>query len=176
VVRNTAALALALALLVPGSAGAGHELSRAGPDGRLRVLATGDSMIQIVDSYLKQRLDGARVRSDAQVSTGISKPWLLDWRAYSRRQARRLRPDVTVMFIGANDGFAMGGIACCGRPWIAEYARRARRMMRTYARDGRARVYWLLLPLPRGGPFPGSIRRSMRPCGEPPAASRTTCA
>ena len=57
------------------------------------------------------------------------------------------------MFIGANDGFAMRGRPCCGRDWVAEYTRRARRMMRAYARGGRARVYWLLLPAPREGFF-----------------------
>jgi hypothetical protein len=58
-----------------------------------------------------------------------------------------------VMFIGANDGFPMAGADCCGQAWIGEYARRARRMMRSYARGGRGRVYWLLLPAPRGGFF-----------------------
>ena len=121
--------------------------------GSLRILATGDSMIQIIDSYLKARAGrGARVRSDAHISTGLSKPSLLDWQAHARRQAAR-RPDVVVMFIGANDGFPMAGTDCCGAAWVAEYARRARRMMRTYARGGRARVLWLLLPAPRGGTF-----------------------
>jgi lysophospholipase L1-like esterase len=123
------------------------------PGGRLRLLATGDSMIQIVDSFLRERLPRVAVRSDARISTGISKPSLLDWQAHSREQARRLAPDVTVVFLGANDGFAMGGAECCGMPWIAEYARRAREMMRTYARAGRGRVYWLLLPAARGGFF-----------------------
>ena len=128
---------------------------RAAPrGGRLRVLATGDSMIQIIDSYLQQRIGGrTRVRSDAHISTGISKPSLLDWPAHARRRASGMRPDVTVMFLGANDGFPMGGAACCGRAWRLEYARRARGMMRTYARGGRGRVYWLLLPAPRGGNF-----------------------
>ena len=81
------------------------------PSGRLRLLATGDSMIQIIDCYLQQRLGsrGVRVRSDARICTGISKPSLLDWQAQARRQAAR-RPDVVVMFLGANDGFPMGGI------------------------------------------------------------------
>ena len=122
--------------------------------GRLKVLATGDSMIQIVDSLLQQRIGSrTRVRSDAHISTGISKPSLLDWPAHAMRRARGMRPDVTVMFLGANDGFPMAGADCCGRAWRAEYARRARGMMRTYARGGRGRVYWLLLPAPRGGNF-----------------------
>jgi hypothetical protein len=123
------------------------------PSGHLRILATGDSMIQIVDSFIRARTAPATVRSDARVSTGISKTSLLDWRAHAREQAAGVRPDVTVMFIGANDGFPMAGADCCGAPWIAEYARRTRGMMRTYARGGRGRVYWLLLPAPRDGFF-----------------------
>jgi lysophospholipase L1-like esterase len=125
------------------------------PRGRLRILATGDSMIQLIDSFMRARPGSRRalVRSDARVSTGISKPSLLDWRAHAREQVASIRPDVTVMFIGANDGFPMAGADCCGAPWIAEYARRARQMMRTYARGGRGRVYWLLLPAARDGFF-----------------------
>jgi lysophospholipase L1-like esterase len=125
------------------------------PGGRLRLLATGDSMIQIIDGFLKARLapQDVRVRSDAHISTGISKPSLLDWQAQARRQAAG-KPDVVVMFLGANDGFPMGDAACCNNAaWIAEYARRARSMMRSYGRGGRTRVYWLLLPTPRGGFF-----------------------
>ncbi len=128
---------------------------RAAPrGGRLRLLATGDSMIQIIDSYLKQRLEprGVRVRSDAHISTGISKPSLLDWQRQARRHAGGA-PDVVVMFLGANDGFAMGSADCCGAAWVAEYGRRARRMMQTYGRGGRTRIYWLLLPTPRRGFF-----------------------
>jgi len=123
------------------------------PGGRLRILATGDSMIQIVDSFMRERVQPATLRSDARVSTGISKPSLLDWPKHAREQVAGSHPDVTVMFLGANDGFPMAGADCCGMPWIAEYARRAREMMRTYARGGRGHVYWLLLPAPRGGLF-----------------------
>ena len=122
--------------------------------GRLRVLATGDSMIQIIDGFLRQRLRnrGAQVRSDAHISTGISKPSLLNWQRQARRQAARA-PDVVVMFLGANDGFSMGSAACCGEAWVAEYARRAQKMMRTYGRGGRTRIYWLTLPTPGRGLF-----------------------
>ena len=57
------------------------------------------------------------------------------------------------MFLGANDGFPMGNARCCGEAWVTEYARRARGMMHAYARGGRARVLWLLLPAPRDGLF-----------------------
>ena len=143
--------------------------------GQLEVLATGDSMIQIVDGFLGDGLGSAgRLRSDAHISTGISKPAMLDWVAKARSQARRGRPDVTVVFLGANDGFAMstpsGAIAgCCEGAWVKEYARRAARMMRAYARDSAGRVYWLTLPAPRGGlfrsvygPVNAAIRRAAR--------------
>jgi hypothetical protein len=119
------------------------------PRGVLKVLATGDSMIQYVDLSLRKRLaKRARVRSDAHVSTGLSKPALLDWVKYAKRQAKS-RPAVTVMFIGANDGFPIGGHNCCSSAWIDAYAARARSMMQTYARRGRGVVYWLSLPAPR---------------------------
>jgi hypothetical protein len=128
-----------------------HRRVTVRPPAHLRLLATGDSMIQIIDSYLKARLPRATVRSDARISTGISKPFMLDWVALAKRQAASLRPDATVMFIGANDGFPIGSAGCCGSAWIDAYAKRAEAMMRAYLRDGRGHVYWLLLP-PSGKP------------------------
>ncbi|HWI08714.1 MAG TPA: GDSL-type esterase/lipase family protein [Solirubrobacteraceae bacterium] len=123
---------------------------------RLRLLATGDSMIQIIDSHLKQRLGrrrGTTVHSDAHVSTGISKPAMLDWVRKARGQAVAYKPDVTVMFLGANDGFAIAGARCCEDSWVAAYARRVETMMRSYLRGGRSYVYWLTLPTPRRAEF-----------------------
>jgi len=130
-------------------------------EGRLRLLATGDSMIQIIDGLLKQRLErrrATRVRSDARISTGVSKPVMLDWVRKAREQARSRHPDVTVISIGANDGFAMktragASVACCGAAWTAEYARRVESMMRSYRRGGRSYVYWMTLPAPRRDDF-----------------------
>jgi hypothetical protein len=127
--------------------------------GHLRLVAAGDSMIQIIDGDLRERLGGEHVavRFDDHVSTGISKPFMLDWVRHARRDARTRRPDVTVMFLGANDGYSLpatGGRApCCGRRWIRAYAGRAGAIMRAYARHGRGRVYWMLLPAPRGRAF-----------------------
>jgi lysophospholipase L1-like esterase len=128
---------------------------------RLRLLATGDSMIQIIDGDLKQRLDrrrGTIVRSDAHIGTGITKPSLLDWRRKARGQSSRFKPDVTVMFLGANDGFPLasaGGASarCCDEAWVSAYAQRVEAMMRSYLRGGRSYVYWLTLPAPRPASF-----------------------
>jgi hypothetical protein len=113
-------------------------------------------MIQIVDSFLERRLERRRktsVRSDAHIATGISSPSQLNWVKKARRQAGGIKPDVTVMFIGANDGFNMGSAACCNAAWVTEYARRVEKMMRSYRRHGRSVVYWLTLPAPRSPAF-----------------------
>ena len=127
------------------------------PRGGIRLLATGDSMMQVVDIHLKRRLKRVRVRSDTRVSTGISKTFLFDWVRHARRQAAR-RPAATVMFLGANDGFPIAGVRCCSDAWIDRYAARAEQMMRSYARGDAGRVYWLTLPVPRPRQWKGIYR------------------
>ncbi|MEA2194201.1 MAG: uncharacterized protein QOG42_635 [Solirubrobacteraceae bacterium] len=148
---------------------------------RLRLLATGDSMIQIIDGDLASRL-GARgaatVRSDAHIGSGITTPGDVDWTRRARAQASGFKPDVTVMFLGANDGYdlrAAGGARapCCGAAWVAAYARRVTAMMRSYERGGRSYVYWLTLPAPRPASFAriyprvnAAIKRAARRAGD----------
>jgi hypothetical protein len=127
----------------------------------LRLLATGDSLIQLVDGVLARRLaprPATSVRSDAHIGTGITRPAQLDWPRRASAQAAGFKPDVTVMILGANDGFDLrsaGGkrAPCCGPAWVAAYARRVEAMMRSYLRGGRSRVYWLTLPAPRPASF-----------------------
>jgi lysophospholipase L1-like esterase len=125
-----------------------------------RLLATGDSMIQIIDGYLAQRLSGrgGRVTSDAHISTGISKPAMLNWPNHAKASAGSVKPSVTVVILGANDGFNFGSIGCCGDAWSAAYAKRAEGMMRSYLRGGKGRVIWMLLPAPRGSNFANVFR------------------
>jgi hypothetical protein len=136
---------IALALAVPTSAAA-----RSG-----RVLATGDSMIQIVDSFLAKKLRPRhfRVRSDAHVGTALSKPSGLDWVTHARSVARSYRPTATVVFLGANEGFPLRWHGkrrnCCSQPWRMAYARRAQAMMQALERGGKSRVFWLTLPAAR---------------------------
>ena len=119
------------------------------------VLATGDSTMQGIDSYLADELgDAAAVESDALPGSAISRGHF--WTRHARAQTRRLRQRVTVISVGAAaDGLPLatwpgGPIAdCCGEPWLQAYSRRVREMMRTYLRHGRGRVFWLTPPLPR---------------------------
>ena len=119
------------------------------------MLATGDSMMQGIDSFLADELgEEATVRSDIRPGTGISKPGG-PWGKLPATQVRRLHPAATVVAIGAVDGFGMQAPdgttrQCCGADWIAEYTRRVRAIMLTYRRKGRGRVIWLTLPIPKG--------------------------
>jgi hypothetical protein len=121
------------------------------------LLVTGDSLAMPLDAELARRMARAggavEVVRDPRVGTGISQSELVDWGSLSAEQTRDERPQATVMFLGANEGFpiTVGGrsLECCGPQWATAYANRARRMMATYRADGRNRVYWLLVPAPR---------------------------
>jgi hypothetical protein len=130
------------------------------PKRHLRLLATGDSMIQVVDTFLRARLPRHHVISEAHISSGISKArgFGINWVRHAAAQANAIHPDATVVFIGPNEGFPIAGVNCCGAAWIKGYAERARAMMRSYRRGGRAFVYWLTLPTPRGAALAHVLR------------------
>jgi hypothetical protein len=118
------------------------------------VLATGDSTMQGIDSYLSDELlESATLRSDVQLGGAISRGAF--WTEHAAVQTRRLRQRVSVISIGAAfDGFPLappGGVKveCCAEPWVALYAARVRTIMQTYLRRGRGRVFWLTPPVPR---------------------------
>jgi lysophospholipase L1-like esterase len=122
-----------------------------------KLLVTGDSLSMPLDADLARTLadDGVKTAREAHVGTGLSKSELLDWGKLSVRQARREKPDAVDVFIGANEGFDMTTpagvrVTCCGIDWAVEYATRARSMMSVYRRAGKAQVYWLTVPTPRG--------------------------
>jgi lysophospholipase L1-like esterase len=128
--------------------------------GRIRLLAAGDSEMQILDTFIAQ--DAARygvgVTSDARISSGLTNPFFFDWPRHARAQAATLQPDATVFFIGANDGFSVVGrgghqVGCCGADWAAGYANLVAEMMRIYLRGESGRVYWFVLPTPRPANF-----------------------
>jgi hypothetical protein len=118
------------------------------------VLATGDSTMQGIDSYLSDELaETATLRSDVQLGSAISRGTF--WTEHAAAQTRRLRQRVSVISIGAAfDAFPLrqpGGakVKCCDETWVALYAERVRKIMQTYLRRGRGRVFWLTPPLPR---------------------------
>jgi lysophospholipase L1-like esterase len=143
---------------VQGQGGSEHRATVwvSHPGGRIRLLAAGDSEMQILDGFLGQDLAryGVQVTSDARISTGLTNSFLFNWPAHAAHQAPRLRPDVTVFFMGANEGYSVAGpdgqrVNCCSAAWSAGYANLVAEMMRIYLRDNAGRVYWFLLPAPR---------------------------
>lgn len=130
---------------------------------RPTLLASGDSTMQGIDSFLADELgESASVVSDVRVGTGISRsdqpsmPGSGDaqWGLLAAEQTARLHQSRTVISLGAAESFAMTTpdgttAACCAAAWASEYSRRARLIMQTYARGGKGRVLWLTLPLPR---------------------------
>ena len=125
---------------------------------RARVLVAGDSMMQGLDGYLSDRLgDRASVFRDVVPASGISKPGGINWVQRARDRGRRVRPDATVVFLGANEGFDMrtpsgetvtccAADTCCTAAWLAEYSRRVRAMMESYRRPRGGKVFWLQMP------------------------------
>jgi hypothetical protein len=137
-----------------------RDLGAEAPEPRAlrRLLITGDSMVMPLDAVLARRLTTGQAVSvvrDPHLGSGISKPDVADWGRLSGRQTVQHRPEAVVFFLGANEGFPMAidgeEVECCDARWAAEYAYRARQMMNTYRQEGRARVYWVTLPLPRSG-------------------------
>ncbi len=124
--------------------------------GRPVLLATGDSEMQVLDDILGTDLagpGGARVVGDARQSTAITSPSFFDWPAHAGQQVASLHPDVVAMFLGGNEGFAIGGAACCGPAWSRRYAGLVASMMSVYRQGGAADVYWFLIPTPSAPAF-----------------------
>jgi lysophospholipase L1-like esterase len=122
-------------------------------DARPTVLATGDSTMQGVESFLSDEL-GRRANVISDVRPGLAFSGTNAWAPIAQSQAARLHPDVTVLSIGANEGLDMRASdgathACCDAAWSTELAARIRATMLTYARRGRGRVFVLTIAAPR---------------------------
>jgi hypothetical protein len=120
------------------------------------LLVTGDSLATPLDQQLARRLapDGVEVIRDPHLATGISNSDIVDWGELSTSQVDEHEPDATVVFIGANEGYAIPGpggaaVECCGPDYAAAYANRVRQVMDNFRRDGAAKVYWLTVMTPR---------------------------
>jgi hypothetical protein len=116
------------------------------------VLATGDSTMQGVESFLADELgDDATVVSDVHPGLAISNGNAL--LPIALKQVARVRPRSTVVSIGAVEGYRMRGADgathdCCDEAWVTEYARRVRESMDAYRQRGRGKVFWLTIPGP----------------------------
>ena len=125
------------------------------PGGVIRLLAAGDSEMQILDTDIAQDLSRYRVKvtSDARPSTGLENEWFFNWHTEAAKDAASARPDITVFYMGANGGFAIntshGLVQCCSAQWSRLYAIPVEQITRTLLRRNAGRVYWFVMPTPR---------------------------
>lgn len=117
------------------------------------LLVSGDSTPQGVDGALSELLRGrAFVVRAWRGGTSLSHDEEWHWSTVAPQQARMYKPRVTLLSMGANEGWPMpaldgsGDVKCCDAPWRAAYRVRLERMIDAYARVGH--VLWMLLPTP----------------------------
>jgi lysophospholipase L1-like esterase len=123
-----------------------------------RLLVTGDSLATPLDIEIARKLAdqgaGIQVTRDPHLATGISNSGLVDWGQLSTSQAADDDPDAVVVFIGANEGYAIPGpngtqVSCCGPDYEAAFESRVGQMMDNYLDGGVERIYWLTVPTQR---------------------------
>ncbi len=118
---------------------------------KLRLLATGDSLMIRVARHLSKEIRSKRVlvQQDVHFGAAISHNFVYDWRPGSRKDTTSAHPpDIVVLFLGGTEGPGFGAVPCCGPDWIEIYRKRIRQIVKTYLREGAAQVYWLNLPAP----------------------------
>lgn len=120
----------------------------------LRLLVTGDSMIESFGPALVNRIDdGGKVKAriDVKYGTGLVRLEVFDWLAHARQLAAA-KSDVAIVMMGGNDGQNMTArgkrLDTETTEWRSEYTRRAGTVMATLTAGGR-RVFWVGMPIPR---------------------------
>jgi len=132
------------------------DLTQPSADDRLKVLIAGDSLSTYPGFLMQEQLadiDLVRSKLIWHNGTGLTKPRLLDWRAYLAEQVERRNADVVVMFLGAND---MGSLTKKGKvipphsdQWRGEYALRVVAVTDAALKAGASSVIWVGPPTAR---------------------------
>jgi hypothetical protein len=128
-------------------------------NGKISLLTAGDSEMQIADDYIARDAApyGTAAHADARQSTGLENEWYYNWFNGIKQDELQWHPQVTVMFMGANDGFgitANGQTApCCDVAWSRLYAQAVERFSRTLTADDHGVVLWTTLPAPLPATF-----------------------
>jgi hypothetical protein len=149
------ASAAALASAAPSPSPAKPPLTKPTKKDRLRVYFGGDSLSGlpgVLFAQLGQAKGVLKVHTDYAVSSRLTDSTPVDWPAHLKAQMASDHPDVGVFLIGINDPgmpmIAKGSYTSYPRKsWLAEYGRRAGKLMGIMLRAGVKRVYWLGLPV-----------------------------
>ncbi len=131
----------------------------------LRVLEIGDSLGIDLGYQLQSQLDAngmARTTVASVGDSGLSNVTYLDWPAHLIGLLATDRPQIVVVFIGANDdqGLTVNGIAAApGTPtWVEGYAGRVDEVLREATSAG-ARVAWIGMPPMANPMLDGAMQR-----------------
>jgi hypothetical protein len=123
----------------------------------LKLLVAGDSMTEFLgpDLINQGSVDG-KLKGDTETKygTGLVRPDFFDWSIYAQQLMAQQNPDAVVVMLGGNDGqgitLANGQVLPDGtEAWAKEYRRRVEVVMRIFADNGKRRVYWIPMPIPR---------------------------
>jgi hypothetical protein len=132
----------------------------AGHPGPIRLLAAGDSEMQVLDSDLARDLapDHVTVTSAAYPSSGLTVPDLFNWQQRARQLVARVRPDISIVSMGANEGYGITPpsgppLQCCGLAWTAGYGQLVTKMARTLLQGQAATAFWFELAAPKPPQF-----------------------
>jgi hypothetical protein len=123
----------------------------------LKLLVAGDSMTEFLGpSLINQGSAQGKLKGDTvtKYGTGLVRPDFFDWSIYAQQLMDQQNPEAVVVMMGGNDGqgitLANGQVLPDGTDaWAKEYRRRVEVVMRIFSGDGKRRVYWVPMPIPR---------------------------
>jgi uncharacterized protein len=144
---------------VPSSPAVAHVATIAG----LSLWYGGDSLAQGIGEAMRHvasETDSTKVNGRGIVSSGLSRPDVLDWA--TEVAAARATNDVVVMMVGANDTADIvtpSGVAPFGeQPWLDEYSARVENVM-SQVDQGTTTMVWLGLPPVRNASLEQKLRQ-----------------
>jgi uncharacterized protein len=123
----------------------------------LKVLVAGDSMTEFLGPDLINQASAAGKATGNTVTkygTGLVRPDFFDWSLFAQQLVDQQNPEAVVVMMGGNDGqgitLANGQVLPDGTDaWAKEYRRRVEVVMRIFSGNGKRRVYWIPMPVPR---------------------------
>jgi hypothetical protein len=131
----------------------------------LRVLEIGDSLGIDLGDQLKSQLDATGMTRTTVASvgdSGLSNTTYLDWPDHLAGLLNTDRPQIVVVFMGANDdqGLYVNGIASAPDTlaWVEGYAQRVNDLVREATSFG-ARVVWVGMPLMANPDLNAAVQR-----------------
>ncbi len=123
----------------------------------LKLLIAGDSMTEFIGpSLVNQAAAQGKVAGNTvtKYGTGLVRPDFFDWSIFAQQLVNGQQPEAVVVMMGGNDGqgitLANGTVLPDGTDaWAKEYRRRVEVVMRIFSGNGKRRVYWVPMPVPR---------------------------